>query len=151
MNNRAKPGMQPRKVTVNKTDLLTKLTENKSKHIREYNSAVAEYKKLAQLELKDKQEKIVGALQKLLEKVKSSEGPVTLVIDEDLFFDLNPPVSHEEDYNEIIEMVKWEVEDKIELDSIEFTQYVMDNWAWKEELKNTRTFYASKQIGYGIG
>lgn len=145
--NRLEKGLPMRKITVNKVELLKKLEENRVKHIENYKQAVVEYKSACLADLEDKKNVVVKALDSLKKKIEASNKPVNMNVDENLYFDLQPPVSHEKEYDEIIEVFRMEVNDNVELDSIEFHQYVSDNWEWKNELENQRTFYASKSVG----
>lgn len=148
MQNRIERGQAMRKVTVNRKDLLVKLEANRIKHTADYNDAVEEYRKTALLDIQAKKDVISKQLDELASKVKDSKEPEDLSIKENLYFDVKPPVSHERDYAEIIEMFKWSVDDNIELDSAEFSQYVLDNWTWAKDIENSRIFYATKQIGF---
>jgi hypothetical protein len=84
-----------RKIKVEKADLIEKIKENKVRHFEEYNKAVIAYKKeaLHQLELQVKRVND-GAL----------NAKLSLVI----------PVNNSENYDKIIEMFEWELQDIVE-------------------------------------
>lgn len=148
MENRIKKGQAMRKVNINRKELLAKLETNLIQHVENYNEAVKEYKQAALVDIQEKKNSVKKSLDELEKKVSASKTPVTLAVADNLYFEIKPPVSHEGDYKEIIQLFQWEVNDTVELDSQEFSQYILDNWSWKGELENSRTFYATKQIAF---
>lgn len=110
-------------VVVSKDELLKVLKENKEKHVQIYNDALegvrVEYGKLLRKELKK------------LEDGKEVKSSVTITM----------PVSHEEQYDEVIQMLEMSVEKEIELTRHEFQQYVQDKWISASE-KNLLRSYA---------
>ena len=139
-------GAKMKKVTVNKTDLLTKLEENCINHVKEFEVANKEYQETITLALRDRKEKINKILDGWIDKVQKE--PVKVDIDENLWFDITPPVSHEKDYNRVIGMVKMEVSDKIDLDIQDYGKYIEDDWSWKEENKSKRIMYAAANTAF---
>jgi len=96
-----------RKIKVDKKQLIEKIKENKENHIKEYEKAVVAYK-----------EEALKQLQNLTEKVNS--GAVNIKLD------LVTPINNSENYDKIIEMFEWEVEEIVELEQNEFIEYVQD-------------------------
>lgn len=96
-----------RTITVDKTELITKIKENKDNHIKEYKKAVVAYKKEA-----------LKQLLALTNKVK--EGDMTIRLD------LITPIDNSENYDKIIQMFEWDVNQEVELEQREFTEYVQD-------------------------
>jgi anion-transporting ArsA/GET3 family ATPase len=133
-----------RKVTLNKKELLEKIVENRTKHIQEYNEVVKEYQVTAQLVLEEKFKEVEKEFYRLAKEVAEKPIPITAEVN----VSLTPPISHEKEYNEIIMLFQMEINENVELDSNEFSQYVMDNWKWQQDLKNTRTFYAVEQAKF---
>jgi hypothetical protein len=145
--NRLNTGQGLRTFTVSRQELLAKLRENRVKHENEYREAVEEYKRLAKLEVQTKLENIKNQFGKLYHEL--DQKPIQLAIEENLYFDISPPESHVGDFDEIIEAFEWETEDKVELTSVEFSNYVRNNWDFNKKLQETRAFYASKSLSIG--
>ena len=112
-------------VTVSKEELLKVLKENREKHIQIYNDALegirVEYKKLLEKELKR------------LEDGKSVKTSLSIEM----------PTSHEEQYDEVIEMLEMAVSKEVTLSRHEFQQYVQDKWISQSEKNILRTFALS--------
>lgn len=112
-----------RTIKVKKADLIAKIKENKETHIKEFNKAILAYKKEA-----------------LTQLIKLN----TMVIDGALDVKLNliTPVNNADNYDKILEMFEWEVEDIVELDQDEFQEYVQDttDFAVKARMSNTAYF-----------
>jgi hypothetical protein len=96
-----------RTIKVNKADLIAKIQENKAQHIEAYTKAVVAYKKEALKQLAD-----------ITKKVEAGDMKVRL--------DLTTPVDNSNNYDKIIDMFNWEVEDIVELEQSEFNEYVQD-------------------------
>ena len=97
-----------RTVKVNKADLISKIEENKLTHVKEYEQAVIDYREEAQRQITQIQKELTdGSL-----KIK---------------LNLITPVNRSEEYDKVIEMFKWEVEEIIEVTQKEFNEYVHDD------------------------
>lgn len=57
------------------------------------------------------------------------------------------PENHTADYDVVIKMLEFSVEDVIELDRTKFQAYVMDNWQWSGNVKSLNASYAGALIG----
>ncbi len=112
-----------RTIKIKKNDLIVQIEENKMAHIEEYDLAVIAYKKEALKQLK-----------KLITKVESGE------ID-NIRLDLTKPVDNRENYDKVIEMFIWEVEDFVELSQDEFKEYVQDETSNSQSAKFSNTMY----------
>lgn len=112
-------------VTVSKEELLKVLKENKEKHVQIYNDAIegvrVEYKKLLEKELKR------------LEDGKSVKTSISI----------DMPSNHEEQYDEVIEMLEMAVSTEVTLTRHEFQQYVQDKWISQSEKNLLRNFALS--------
>lgn len=111
-----------RTIKVKKSDLIAKIKENKKNHVVEYKQAVIAYKKEAMKQLKD-----------LTERAKSGEMNLQLK--------LVTPVDSSENYDKILSMFEWEVEDIVELDQQEFNEYVNDETAFAVQAKFLNSTY----------
>lgn len=146
-NHRAATGQNMRTYKVNKAKLLETLKANLEKHRSDVDKAWVDYKELVKLDIQKKKKDIAKALNDL--ETRFEKDPKTqLVVSNLLYFDLTPPVSYVKEYEEVIDGLTWEISEEIELTSVEFAQYVRDDWDWKPSVENQKLFYASKQIGF---
>jgi len=113
-----------RTIKVNKQQLIDKIKENKKNHVEEYAKAVVAYK-----------EEALKQLAKLTEKVNNGELGIML--------ELTTPIDNSVNYDKIIEMFEWEVEEVVELEQSEFLEYVQDETEFARQAKFSNTFYAS--------
>lgn len=118
-----------RSVKIRKAELLTTLEHNRAKHVADYQTAIQVYRDDA-----------IESLKKLVKKAQASK-----VGDEiELSVYLVVPRSYEEHYNTAIGMLKFSVDDTVELSMQEFQQYVEDKWHWKNEFVASTALYNSK-------
>jgi len=96
-----------RKIKVEKKKLIEKIKENKKNHIEEYEKAVIAYRKEA-----------IRQLTLLNNKIDEGELDIKL--------DLITPINNSDNYDSIIEMFEWEVDEIVELEQKEFIEYVQD-------------------------
>lgn len=111
-------------------DLVSRLEKNKKIHIAEYYSAMEGY-----------HEAIEDKLKQALKAIKNGE-----TYEKGFHLTMIPPVSHEGDYDTIIEMLKMCTDETIELDKDNFECYVMDRWSWKDNFASTTNLYAKKIV-----
>lgn len=97
-----------RTMKISKTALISKIEENKQAHIIDYNEAVEAYHK-----------KAADQIKKASKDLK--EGSLKISIS------LVAPVNRVDEYDKIIEMFKWEMDEEIELTQSEFNEYVHDD------------------------
>lgn len=96
-----------RSICVDKAELIAKVKENKKNHILEYGKAVILYK-----------DEALKQLAAQINRVKEGELNAKL--------DLITPVNNAENYDSIIEMFEWEVQEQVVLEQSEFKEYVQD-------------------------
>lgn len=108
--------------------LIEVLKKNREKHVKEYNDAVEGWKLEA-----------LKVLKKKSQAIKKGEEF------SNLNFGLNKPVSHEKEYDRVIEMMEFTKDTELELDSQAFNQYVRDEWAWTQEFKTMSANYSSNR------
>lgn len=146
-------------VIVNKNDLLKKLENNRDNHNAIYDAAVSGYWIQATQVVKKKQEDFNYAIKRVKDQFKSeSEEIAGFVTDQNkyrigrsfavgLVFDslwpLRFPENHLEDYDRVIDMLKFSVADKVELSSTDFDAYVRNNWAWRSSYLSSNSNYVS--------
>jgi hypothetical protein len=96
-----------RTITVVKADLIKKILENKATHIEAYAKAEVAYKK--------------EALKQLAELTKKVEdGNMTIKLN------LTTPVDNRKNYDKIVDMFEWDVNENVELTQQEFNEYILD-------------------------
>lgn len=111
-----------RTIKVKKADLIAKIKENKKNHLVDYKKAVVAYKKEAIKQLKE-----------LTERAKGGEM--------NLHLKLVTPVDNSDNYDKILSMFEWEVDDIVELDQHEFTEYVNDETSFAVQAKMLNSTY----------
>ncbi len=114
-----------RSIEVAKEMLLTKLKENREKHIAEYNEAREAFHVQAAQALRDLADKV-------------AKGDTCLHVQ------LPLPTSHEDDYDTAIGMLEWETRDKVTVTTEEFESYVMDKWDWQKAFASTVSNYKGR-------
>lgn len=122
-------GSNGQSVNVDRIELLTKLKENREKHVAEFNAAVGAY-----------QQAMIDKLQDVLKQVK--KGKV-----EELHVRLPKPTSYEDSYTDIIEMLEMSVDKTINLDRSSFKSYVKDEWGWSSGFKSLTGAYIGGSAG----
>lgn len=113
-----------RKIKVNKDKLIQQVKENKEAHVKAYAEAVIAYKEeaLKQLEVL---------------KTKAENG------DLNLHLSLVTPMDNSDNYDKIIQMFEWEVEEFVELEQKEFIEYVQDETDFAIQAKMSNSAYLS--------
>jgi hypothetical protein len=99
------------------------LQKNRKQHAKDYKETLAEWKKAVDFALKKARKELRETgntnLQELL--------------------NLQEPRSHVSDYDNAIDMLNWEQDDKVELDSREFQNFVQDEWSWRAGYEGTKS------------
>lgn len=114
-----------RKVTVNKQELIETLKANQAKHADAFEQVLEDYKT-----------KSIQLLEEHIERIRNDSV-------EEVFVNLPAPQNYEENYERVIQMAEWEVEEEIVLEQAEFRQYILDEWAWKPQFAETVQLYSS--------
>jgi len=114
-----------RKINVDKAKLIEKIRENKANHVIEYDKAVVSYK-----------EEALKQLANLTSKVE--EGAL------DIKLNLITPINNADNYDKILEMFTWEVNDTVELEQREFIEYVQDETDFAVSAKFSNTVYSGR-------
>lgn len=111
-------------IKAKKEDVLATIRTNREAHQAIYEEAVAGYKELAKEQLKKHLKDVDrGAMQTIN-------------------FLLPAPVNHVKDYDRVIKMLEMEVADEVSLDNALFAQYIMDDWAWKQQFLTSNSSYS---------
>jgi hypothetical protein len=115
-----------KKVKVKKAELLEILQNNRDVHKDVYEKAVSVYR-----------EEAIDKLKKMLKAAKDG-GKIEHGLD------MVEPVHHLDDYDRAIQMLEMSVDDVVELEQIEFANYVQDKWVWGDVWKASTMSYAAK-------
>lgn len=116
-----------RTIRVNRASLIEKIKENKAAHIKAYEKAVVAYK-----------EEALRQLSILTEKANSGDVRLSL--------NLVSPVNYAENYDKVVQMFEWEVDDIVELEQQEFNKYVLDETSFALQAKMSNSAYLSKGL-----
>lgn len=113
-------------VKINTKKLLEVIKANRETHIKEYDTAVVEYRKdaIAELAANLKQAKSGGEIIHHISIVQ--------------------PQNYSETYNTAIRMLELSEDEVTELSMSEFQQYVEDNWHWKGAFLASTSMYNAK-------
>lgn len=110
-------------VKVKKVELLEKLKANRDAHQAIFEKALEGYRKLC-----------IEHLEQMLAEAKAGKVIRRKV-------ELQEPVNQTKDYDRAIAMLEMSQDDIIELSEIDFQQYVLDDWRWKEQFTTTNSRY----------
>ena len=110
-------------VKIKVSELLKHLKTNRLNHIKDYHEAMLGYRQAIREELKAKSV-VAGQNLDVSHNLKTVR-----------------PTSYEDSYNEVIAMLEWTTDKEVELDRLEFQQYVQDNWNWKGNFLATTSVY----------
>lgn len=116
-------------IKVKKSDLLIKLKENKKNHRKMFEAALEGYRQTA-----------IEELEKRLDDAKKGKRI-------DIYVRLHEPVDQTNDYDRAIAMLEMDINDTVELDANEFSQYVLDDWSWKQQFTASNSAYLTK-VGF---
>ena len=114
------------KVTIKKTQLLTTIKENRAKHEKEYTVALAGF-----------QEKLAEECRLVL-ACHTENKPIT----NKSIVALELPQSHLREYDRVISMLEMSVAEDISISEGQFTQFVLDEWAWTRHFKTVASSYS---------
>jgi hypothetical protein len=103
-------------VVVKKTDLLTRVRENRDEHSEIFEKAYEGWKEAA-----------TEALRKAYTAAKKGEEYRTRYVYEE------PPSDYTADYDQAITMLEMSQDEELELSNHDFARYVMDRWEWQGE------------------
>lgn len=117
------------KITVSRIELLVKLNENLAQHEKDFNEARTGFQAAVVADLQDKLTALLGGAQ--------ADGSY-------LHAALDVPVSYAREYHRAIEMLKMSKQDDVVLSVGQFTQYVLDEWSWKDSFSNTAAVYGAQ-------
>ena len=100
-------------VTINREELLERLRENRERHEKTYQLALASWRE------------DLAALLKKLDVSEATEFPAKLNR-----MSGKCPKSHVKEYDRVIDMFEMSVSETIELDGSNFDKFCRDEWSW---------------------
>lgn len=141
MANLARADQENRTVKVDRLKLIGILEANRTKHVQEYEEAMAGYKSVLLSKIDKAFEDAKLQLESQHKKTKSKVAAFTdtdiakqhdrIVLIDGICVDMKVPRSYQKEYDAAIDMAKWDVRETLELTHAEFTCFVRDHWDWK--------------------
>lgn len=125
-------------VTVLRKDLLNTLQENLTLHKELFAESMKGYKDAKISRMNDLS---LAASQATRENTQPNRKAVHEAYN--AYAHLSVPQDHSESYELAIEIMKWETEEKIELNINDFQCYVRDRWDWKNSFVGSVNAYAN--------
>ena len=116
-----------KQVNVSRSELIEKLRINLEIHKKDFEEAMQGYR--------------IKLHSDLYDAYIASAEHVTPEALQKIRVDFNYPVSHENDYNEIIAMMKMSVDENINLDMHSFKSYVLNEWSWSQAFNGLTSMY----------
>jgi len=114
-----------KEVKVKRHELLKTLVTNRDCHAVEYTEAMMGYRRAVEKILKTTLEAWARGHNPDLYKARA----------------LTEPVSHQQEYETVIQMMEMAVDSVVVLDFKDFQQYVMDEWEWTDSFKLSSSTY----------
>jgi len=118
-------------VTVDKIKLIKIVRKNLGGHKDLFLKAQVGYRKAVIKEI----DKALKEARKPIQAGKTRKIIMTL-------WDMPEPVDHMVDYERVLAMLEMSVEDNIELEAVEFENYVLDKWGWTAHAFLTNSTYS---------
>lgn len=111
------------KITVNKSELLDALRQNRKEHRATFERALEGYRK-----------EVIRLLENAIEDAKAGRRVQRHI-------NIVEPIDQTSDYDRVIRMLQMSVDEKVELTEQQFAQYVMDDWSWKQQFTASTSQY----------
>lgn len=117
--------LNDQRVTVNRIDLINALKNSLSEHKISYSEALEDYRNSVEAYL------------------KAAVARVEAGNFNDVVLKLAPPVNHEDQYVEILEMMEASADETITLDKGSFNAYYRNVWPWTSQFSASAVAYKS--------
>ena len=114
-----------REVRISKDHFIATVTKNRDAHRALFEAALEGYRKLVERELEHR-----------LAELRAGRKI-------NLYIELEEPQDHTRAYERVIEMAHASLDTELTISSVEFGQYMMDEWGWKENFIGTANFYTN--------
>lgn len=112
-------------IKVDKTELLEIIKRNRSNHRAIYEEAFEGYRKES-----------IRIHEENLKSLRSGKKVIVAFYEQ-------APQDHTDDYNLIIRMLEMSIDPFVDLDQQQFSNYVDDNWSWKQQWSASNSKYTS--------
>lgn len=112
-----------KEIKIKRAALLEAVTANRDGHRQLFEKAQVGFRA-----------RVIERLDKMLSDAKAG-------VRFDLSVSLATPIDQTKDYDRIIRALGMSVDEEITLTEVEFAQYVMDDWAWKQNVVATNNSY----------
>jgi hypothetical protein len=112
-------------VRVRRLEVLKKLQENRDGHRDIFEDALEGFHTA-----------VVAQLTQALKDAKAGKKYTTSI-------HLPQPMDHTRDYDRCIAMLDMSLDEELELTSVEFAQFVLDDWGWKGDFITTSANYTN--------
>lgn len=117
-------------VRVHKDYLLEKLRQNRNEHRRLFEDALDGWHK-----------EVLAELQRMMKRAKADKHYQPR-------WCLPVPQDHTQEYDHIIALLEASLDTEFELSSLEFAQFVQDDWGWKADfLRSTASYTSARERG----
>jgi hypothetical protein len=113
-------------IVVKKSALIDALKKNRDGHHAQYEAAHAGYRKA------------------LIETVAKMYDDARKGLEVQHMIHLDIPEDHVKDYDRVIGMLEMSIDENVLITSTEYSQYVMDDWGWKERFISTSNAYNNR-------
>jgi hypothetical protein len=110
-------------IKVDKEKLLATLETNRAAHGAAYETAKRGYIRVTTQQLQEHIERLANG-----DLIERAWIP-------------SPPDDHTSDYDDVISMMEWSMDNEVELTQAQFKQYVQDDWGWKDAWVTSNTAY----------
>lgn len=114
------------KVKVDKAALLRTLEANRAKHRQIFEEACDGYQKA-----------VVAELEKQLKRAKAG-------IRQTMYVSIPAPIDQTKEYDRAIAMLKMSIDQEVLLSEQDFSCYVLDDWAWKQQFLTSSRPYSTR-------
>lgn len=114
-------GIRSQSININRMVLIEKLREGLVAHESEYQEAMTDYNSA-----------VVKFMREACTRAESGDF-------DDLVLKFPKPVSHSDDYKNVIELLTYSVDENINLDSESFRSYVKGEWSWRGMFDMSKT------------
>jgi hypothetical protein len=112
-------------IRVNKAELITTMKANRAEHRKIVDEAIEGYR-----------EQALALLEKHITQIKDGKVARVYVV-------LPEIEDHTKDYDRVIGMLEMSLDTEVELDEHDYSQYIMDDWAWKRQFLTSNSSYSA--------
>ena len=127
--------LRQKSINISRYTVLEKLKENLAIHTAQYAEALDDYKKLIAIRLTE-------ALKQVNEGTPAAAAEVRVKFD--------PPTDHRKDFEEVIEMLEYSLDDVLNLDQESFKAYIKNEWSWSQSFSTSNALYKGALAAAGF-